>query len=174
MGFKIAIVGAGPAGCMLARLLTHRSTDMDVTIFESEPSADFRSQGGTFDLHVRTGQLALKAAGLYDEFLKYARFDSEAMSLADKKLLRYVTFAGNVEGYTTGRPEIDRAQLRQLLHDSLTGSIIRWHHKLLRVGRDLTFNFKGQPTQSGFDLVVGADGAWSKVRPLLTETRPHY
>lgn len=79
MTLKIAIVGAGPAGCVLARLLQQSKEGVSVTIFEGEGDIDFRSQGGTLDLHEKTGQAALKAAGLYDEWLKYARFDGEAM-----------------------------------------------------------------------------------------------
>ncbi|KAM0719677.1 hypothetical protein Q7P37_003808 [Cladosporium fusiforme] len=174
MGFKIAIIGAGPAGCMLARLLTHHTNDIDVTIFESETNIDFRSQGGTLDLHVKTGQRALKEAGLYDEFLKYARFDSEAMAFADKNLLCYARMSGNKEGSTTGRPEIDRPQLRRLLYESLPDGIVQWRHKLVRIDSDRTLHFVDQPPQNGFDLIVGADGGWSKVRPFLTETKPFY
>ena len=95
MGFKIAIVGAGPAGCMLARLLTHRTSEIDVIVFEGEDNLDLRSQGGTLDLHVKTGQRALKEAGLYEKFLEYARFDGEAMALTDKNLLYYIKTNGN-------------------------------------------------------------------------------
>ncbi|KAL5116114.1 hypothetical protein ACEQ8H_006010 [Pleosporales sp. CAS-2024a] len=72
---SIAIIGAGPGGCMLARLLhVHNIT---CTIFEAETGIDFRSQGGTLDLRTKTGLHALKEAKLWDEFLKYARYDGE-------------------------------------------------------------------------------------------------
>lgn len=179
MGFKIAIVGAGPAGCMLARLLTHHTSDVDVSVFEGEDHLDLRSQGGSLDLHVKTGQRALKEAELYDDFLKYARFDGEAMALADKNLLCYIKTSGNPEKSTTGRPEIDRPKLRQILFESLPEHTVKWRHKLTRLEREestggLTLHFADQPSQTGFDLIVGADGAWSKVRPLLSETKPIY
>lgn len=174
MAFRIAIIGAGPAGCMLARLLTHRSDNIHVTIFESESSIDFRSQGGTLDLHVKTGQRALREAGLYDEFLKYARFDSEAVAFADKNLVCYLKTSGKKQGSTTGRPEIDRPQLRKLLYESLPDGVVKWNHKLTHVCPDLNLHFVGQPPQGGFDLVVGADGGWSRARPLLTATKPLY
>lgn len=77
---------------MLARLLqdSEQHDSIKVTVFEGEDSLDFRSQGGTLDLYVKTGQAALKAGGLFDEFLKYARYDGEAMKFADKNLLVYV------------------------------------------------------------------------------------
>ena len=175
MGLKIAIVGAGPAGCMLARLLKHRSNnDIDITIFESEKSIDYRSQGGTLDLHVKTGQRALKEAGLYEEFLKHARFDGEAISLADKKFIRYVTMKGNSNSSTSGRPEIDRPILRQILYESLPKGTVCWNHKLDRVEEPGILHFVNQPPQSGFDLIVGADGGWSRVRNYLSATKPHY
>jgi 2-polyprenyl-6-methoxyphenol hydroxylase-like FAD-dependent oxidoreductase len=179
MGFKIAIVGAGPAGCMLARLLTHRTNNIDVIVFEGEDNLDLRSQGGSLDLHVKTGQRALREADLYDDFLKYARFDGEAMALADKNLLCYFKHNGNSAKSTTGRPEIDRPKLRQILFESLPENGVRWRHKLTQVEREgstgeFTLHFADQPSQTGFDLIVGADGAWSKVRPVLSATKPFY
>lgn len=74
---NVAIIGAGPAGCTLARLLQVSKAPVTVTIFEREASLDVRTQGGTLDLHTDTGIAALKKAELYDEFLKFARFDAE-------------------------------------------------------------------------------------------------
>lgn len=79
------------------------------------------------------------------------------------------------------RPEIDRVRLREILLDSIDSSSIIWGKKLLRVERDSTGG-KGKHTliftdgsqESGIDLVIGADGAWSKVRPLLTDSKPFY
>lgn len=167
---------------MLARLLTHRTNNIDVTIFEGEDGLDFRSQGGTLDLHVKTGQRALQEAGLYDEFLKYARFDGEAMALADKNLLRYVKVNGNSGKSTTARPEIDRPRLRQILHESLPKHTVKWRHKLTHIEHNesaepssrFTLYFADQPPQTKFDLIVGADGAWSKVRPMVSSTKPYY
>lgn len=74
---NVAIVGAGPAGCTLARLIQVSKAPIDVTIFEGEAALDARDQGGTLDLHTKTGLAALRKARLYDEFLKFARFDGE-------------------------------------------------------------------------------------------------
>lgn len=174
MVFKIAIVGAGPAGCMLARLLLQSDQGISVAVLEGEGSLDFRSQGGTLDLHEKTGQKALRAAGLYDEFKKYARYDGEAMKLADKKLLCYLTQGASKEGSITGRPEIDRPQLRELLYDSLPAGTVRWNKKLTQVDDKLNLRFADGSVEKGFDLVVGADGAWSKVRTLVSDVKPFY
>jgi len=85
--FKIAIIGAGPAGCTLARLLVHAKTKVDITIFEGETSLDARTQGGTLDLHTESGLEAMKKMGLWDEFLNEARFDGEGNSIHTPLLL---------------------------------------------------------------------------------------
>lgn len=180
MPLKIAIVGAGPAGCMLARLLqvSDQHEKIEVTIFESEDNLNFRSQGGSLDLHVKTGQAALRAGGLFDEFLKYARYDGEAMKFADKNLLVYISQGQSKPSKSqTGRPEIDRPKLRQILYESLLPETVRWNHKLQRVkggDKGMTMHFADGKTASGFDLLVGADGAWSHVRPLVSDAPPFY
>ena len=79
--FKIAIIGAGPAGCTLAAILLHRNISIDIVIFEGEQSLDARTQGGTLDLHTKTGFAALEKAGLDERFAELARYDGEGQSL---------------------------------------------------------------------------------------------
>ncbi|KAI9039846.1 FAD-dependent oxidoreductase [Aspergillus affinis] len=164
---NVAIIGAGPAGCLLARLL--HLNDISVTVFEAEPSFDARSQGGTLDLHPKTGIAALKAAKLYDEFAKYARFDVSAPTVSDKKAQPYFQlprmFASN--------PEIDRLELRQLLLWSLPDGMIRWNHRLERIDENGNLHF-AHGIEKQYNLIVGADGAWSRVRAAITSTEPEY
>ncbi|CRJ90114.1 hypothetical protein BN1708_009328 [Verticillium longisporum] len=165
MGPKIAIIGAGPAGCMLARLL-HRA-NVSVTVFESEASLDFRSQGGTLDLHTSTGLLAMKEAGLWDEFLEHARYDGQYIAWVDRHARQhFVMGASSARSDVQERPEIDRAQLRRILAASLPEGMIKWDHRLRRVEAPNTLVFD-KLTTSDFDLVVGAEGAWSKVRKFV-------
>ena len=169
--FKVAIIGGGPAGCTLARLLLN--AHISVTIFEREASPNFRTQGGTLDLHTSTGLKALKAAGLFDEFLKYARYDGEALAVADKNLEIYIKAEGSSKETSRGRPEIDRLQLRQILLDSLPPDTIRWGCKFLSIDSDLSLHFD-HGIEKGYNFIVGADGAWSKVRPYLSQVQPIY
>ncbi|CAD6578227.1 MAG: hypothetical protein ASARMPRED_008649 [Alectoria sarmentosa] len=175
---RIAIIGAGPGGLVLARLL--HLANIPFALYEAEPSRTSREQGGSLDLHEESGQLALHAAGLYSEWKKIARSEGEDMRVADKHgklFMEEVDTQGR-----NNRPEVDRIQLRGLLLDSLPEDAIQWGHKVRSIspsGNDDGKHEVHLETASGtrmetFDLVVGADGAWSKVRPLLSDTKPHY
>lgn len=181
---KIAIIGSGPAGLTLARLLHLAS--ISVTIFEREPTPTARSQGGSLDLHTETGLRALREAGLWDQFLKHARYEGQDMVIADKAGKRYLDLRDQrdegdgeggrreqVEGLAEERPEIDRVALRSILLDSLPEKTVRWGCALKKVDEDGTLHFE-HGRETGFDLVVGSDGAWSKIRPLLSNVRPFY
>ncbi|PSN75430.1 FAD/NAD(P)-binding domain-containing protein [Corynespora cassiicola Philippines] len=172
---KIAIIGAGPGGCMLARLLDRHS--ITCTIFEGEASIDWRGQGGTLDLRAASGLAAVKESGLWDEFIKLARYDGESLLVCDKNKTPYIRRQpGNPEKRTSLQeaPEIDRAALRKLLLQSIPDGAVRWGYRLQRVGSDLSLHFENGCVERGFDLVVGADGARSRVRHLVTAQTPVY
>ena len=186
--FQVAIIGSGPAGITLALLLRQSTAPIQVTVFERESSPHSRAQGGTLDLHSDTGLLALKAAGLLGEFRKWARYEGQAMVIADSQGKKfYDDEAEERDEHDTpegeggppdgegppDRPEIDRAKLREMLLAALPKDTIRWGCKLLKVEPDRSLHF-AHGVERGFDLVVGADGAWSKVRPLLSDARPQF
>ena len=113
---KIIILGAGPAGLTLARLL--QKNNIPCTVYEGETDRHARTQGGSLDLHPKAGQAALKAAGLFEQFQNYSRPEAQAL-----KLVRYtgeVLIDENVTGSLRpveldDRPEIDRVKLRDIL-----------------------------------------------------------
>ncbi|KAI4140183.1 MAG: hypothetical protein L6R39_005910 [Caloplaca ligustica] len=172
---RIAIIGAGPGGLTLARLLHVKH--IPFFLYEREPHRDSRAQGGCLDLHPPTGQLALREIGLFEAFTKIARSEGEDMVVADKNGKRYMNRVSSERGE---RPEIDRVQLRGLLLDSLPPEAVKWGNSVCSVtkmgdGRvEVRLEGPHGARTELFDLVVGADGAWSKVRPLLTDTKPHY
>ena len=171
---KVAIIGAGPAGCTLANLLL-KEPHIEVLVFEGEKDLSIRAQGGSLDLHTETGQKALRKAGLFDEFLKYARFDGEALAVVDKHKTAVLKLPGANKNSTRGRPEIDRVRLRRILIDSLPKNIVQWGKRVQSVNpKDLSIEFEDHTIVGGFDLVVGADGAWSKVRPVLSSAQPYF
>ena len=63
---RIAIIGAGPWGLTLARILQHNG--MPFIIFELDQDRSARDQGSMVDLHPKSGQLALREAGLFEDF----------------------------------------------------------------------------------------------------------
>ncbi|TVY49357.1 Monooxygenase [Lachnellula occidentalis] len=168
---RIAIIGAGPAGCTLGRILG--LSNIQFTIFESEASPTARGPGGTLDLHTQTGLAAVKAAGLHEEFLERARFDGEALIIADKNMKRYLDIGGTTSRSSGGRPEIHRRELRTMLLGSLPEGVVQWGRHLVSVSEDLTLHFNNGD-ESGFDLIIGADGAWSKTRALISDQLPIY
>lgn len=178
MTLHIAIIGAGPGGCILARLLHNH--EITCTIFEGETSIDYRAQGGTLDLRAKTGLAAVKEAGLWDEFQKLARYDGESLLITDKKLTTWVRRnpgKPNEKGKLQEAPEIDRTDLRKMLAGSIPKECIRWGMKLARVEETdagLELHFAGGQVECGFDLIVGCDGAFSKARKFLSPERPSY
>jgi 2-polyprenyl-6-methoxyphenol hydroxylase-like FAD-dependent oxidoreductase len=170
---SIAIVGAGLSGLVLARILqTH---GVPTTVYELDPTPIARSQGGSLDIHEESGQLALREAGLYAEFRRHTHPGGEAMRVLDKTAT--VRLADEPAGGDGGRPEIDRTDLRDMLLASLDPGRVVWNSKVtatttLDDGRhELTF---ADGTSKAVDLLVGADGAWSRVRHLLTAAQPAY
>jgi 2-polyprenyl-6-methoxyphenol hydroxylase-like FAD-dependent oxidoreductase len=170
---RIAVIGAGPGGLTCARILQRHG--IDVTVHDLDASANARNQGGTLDMHPDTGQHALRAAGLWDAFTALARPEGEQMRLVSRD--GQILFDAAPPQHSQANPEIDRGQLRDLLLDSLAPGTVRWGHKLenaepLGRGRHRLHFAHGDSTDA--ELVVGADGAWSRVRRLLSGAVPLY
>jgi 2-polyprenyl-6-methoxyphenol hydroxylase-like FAD-dependent oxidoreductase len=169
---SIAIIGAGPGGLTLARVLHVHG--IAATVYEADASADARSQGGQLDIHDYNGQLALKAAGLFDEFRQIIHEGGQAMRVLDA---HGTVLLDQPDDGGASRPEVLRGELRRILLDSLPEGTVQWGRKLTGVRslgdgqHELTFADGSTVTTS---LVVGADGAWSRIRPLVSDVEPEY
>lgn len=168
----IAVIGGGLGGLMLARVL--RVHGVDATVFDLETSPNARTQGGMLDIHQETGQLALREAQLYEEFLAKVHTGGQAMRVLDKHA--HILREDKDDG-TGGRPEIDRGDLRDLLVSSLPEGTVRWNARAVSCralgdGRHEVTLADGEVFTT--DLLVGADGAWSRVRPLMSAATPAY
>ncbi|MFE1273130.1 FAD-dependent oxidoreductase [Streptomyces sp. NPDC058758] len=168
----LAIIGGGLGGLTAARVLSVHG--IEAAVFELEPSREARTQGGMLDIHEENGQKALHAAGLHDDFLKIIHEGGQALRLLGPDGTVHV--AEEDDG-TGGRPEVDRGDLRDLLLDSVPAGTVHWGRKVTGVraldgGRhEVTFADGSAITT---DLLIGADGAWSRVRPLLSDAVPAY
>jgi 2-polyprenyl-6-methoxyphenol hydroxylase-like FAD-dependent oxidoreductase len=168
----ILIVGAGLGGLTLARVLHVHG--IRAAVFDLETDRYARTQGGMLDIHAENGQVALRHAGLIDAFGALVHRGGESTRVLDKHAAVHWE---EVDDGTGDRPEVDRGQLRDLLLDSLPEGTVHWGRQVtsaapLSGGRhEVTF---ADGTTLTTDLLVGADGAWSRIRPLVSDAWPAY
>jgi 2-polyprenyl-6-methoxyphenol hydroxylase-like FAD-dependent oxidoreductase len=165
----ITVIGAGLGGLTLAAVLRQRG--IDVAVYDLDPSATGRHQGGMLDMHEESGLAALRAAGRYEGFRQVYLEGADGTRV----LAKDGTLLFSDEG-DDGRPEIDRGALRDLLLSALPDGAVRWGARMTGVrpvdgGYEVTFADGSTVTT---ELLIGADGAWSKVRPLVSEVQPAY
>ncbi|WP_369394546.1 FAD-dependent oxidoreductase [Streptomyces sp. CG1] len=170
---RIAIIGAGPGGLTCARILQRNG--ITASVYDRDAGSDARNQGGTLDLHADNGQIALREAGLLDDFFRLARPEGQEMRQMDPA--GTILFHHLPEEGERFKPEIDRGDLRDLLLNSLNPGTVRWGHTLQKVAGPAdgprTLHFTNGATADA-ELVIGADGAWSTVRRAVSSAAPAY
>jgi len=172
-GKKIAIVGGGPGGLTLARLL--QMGGADVAVYERDQSREARVQGSALDLHEDSGLAALDAGGLMEAFWANHRADLDRLRLTDEHGTILHDHPRTVSG-AGKRPEIERGPLRDLLLDSLRPETVHWDRRLEGAelaGEKVKLQFAGGESVLA-DVAIGGDGANSRLRAVVTPIRPEY
>jgi tetracycline resistance monooxygenase len=164
---KVAIIGAGPVGLTMARLLQQQG--VDVTVYERDKDPQARIWGGTLDLHKNSGQEAMKAAGLRENY--YAMALPMGIIIADEQGRVLSTKKPTPEN-KYDNPEINRNALRKMLLDSLASHSVSWDSKctgLEEHNGKWRLHFENKPDATA-DIVIGANGGMSKIRSYVTDT----
>lgn len=175
---KIAIVGGGPGGLTLARLLQLKGAE--VKVYERDHSQASRVQGAIVDLHFESGLKAIEAAGLMEEFKanymagadKFRVVDPQANILLDESNQSTEAKFGD-ENF---RPEIDRGALRDILIAALLPGTVVWDSQfvnMLQVDNEWELEFRNGTTATA-DIVIGSDGYRSQIRDYLTDVKALY
>lgn len=166
-GKTIAIVGGGPVGLLTARLL--QMNGGNVHVFERDPDPPARISGGTLDIHHDTGQIALQEAGLLEAYFEKARPVTERQF---DKLGNLLFEQVPTKETQRLRPEIDRKDFRKIILDVLLPGTVSWDKQVMRAEKidgSYLLAFQDGLTATA-DILIGADGGRSKIRPLVTNT----
>jgi len=168
----ITIIGGGIGGFTLARVLYVNG--IPSKIYEADASPNARTQGGQLDIHEYNGQVALEKANLMDEFHSIIHEGADAAKIVDTNGELLLEVPADEEN---GRPEVLRGDLRQILIHSLPEETIEWNKKVDYIEEIQHGEYKVVFRDESFintTKLIGADGAWSKVRKLLTDITPNY
>lgn len=172
MSVRVGIIGAGPAGLVLAATLAKRSTAFSVKVFEQ--GADHRAAASydpnrsyTIDI-TGHGALAVKALGavqIFDEkLIKFTGlrilctgednwFDGKGWTGSQGDICK--TLLGVLEGLASPTVEVHFDTTAEIL-DMMKGTV-------------QTTSKTGERVVHDFDVVVGADGAGSKLRGAMSK-----
>lgn len=175
---KIAIIGGGPGGLTLARLLQRKG--VDVKVYERDLNREVRVQGATLDLHFESGLKAIEQAGLMNVFKESYRPGADKGRILDQhaNIIYDEHIESSIEDFDNEhfRPEIDRGPLRNILLDSLQPDTVVWDSQfktMSQIDGVWKLEFKNGTTATA-DIVIGADGGNSKIRPFVTSIKTFY
>ncbi len=163
---KVAIIGGGPVGLTMAKLL--QQNDVDITVYERDAGPHARIWGGTLDLHKGSGQEAMKKAGLLQTYYDLAL--PMGVNFADEKANILATKNPTLENQFDN-PEINRNALRTMLLGSLEDDTVIWGRKLIGLkeqNEKWMLDFENK-TNATADFVIVANGGMSRARNVVSD-----
>jgi 2-polyprenyl-6-methoxyphenol hydroxylase-like FAD-dependent oxidoreductase len=163
---SIAIIGGGPSGLSLAALLEAYGVK-DYVVYERS-DRETKPRGACLDLHPGSGQKVFKEIGAFDELRKVGRWGEETIHyICNTKLDRLFEF-----GEGRDAPEVDRYDIRRILLGVIPDEKVRWRCGVESSKRDengqIVLKLTNGRSVSGFKLIIGADGAYSQIRHLVS------
>ncbi|KAK3682041.1 salicylate hydroxylase [Podospora appendiculata] len=176
---RIAVAGGGPSGLALGLLLNQRGIRTTIYELRSKPTPEeLAKPSGMLDLHEESGQKVMRECGLWDAFQAALGDCAESMRIlnSDGVVLH------EHDGRLASRPEVPRNALANIFIENMPADIIKWDYKIFGAKRtrdeatgavEITLDLGPNGTAT-YDLVVGADGAWSRIRKLLSDVKPFY
>jgi 2-polyprenyl-6-methoxyphenol hydroxylase-like FAD-dependent oxidoreductase len=174
----VAIIGGGPGGLTLARLLHLQG--IHVNVYERDLNKDARVQGSPLDLHEESGLAAIRKANLLDAFKNNYLPGADKMLIVNERAEIFFSDHENRpdEDFDNKyfRPEIDRGSLRKILLESLQPEMVIWNSHFISMEKEKEgwlLHFKNGSSAYA-DMVIAADGANSKIRPYITNIKPFY
>lgn len=176
---RIAIVGGGPAGLALSLMLSKQEIQTTIYELRNKPTPEeLAKPSGMLDLHEESGLEVMRQCDLYDAFQAALGDCTESMQILNPS----GTILHKDEGGPEQRPEIPRNVLTSLISHGIPTGTIRWNHKVTHVhsiqnpvthAAEYTLTFASGDSAT-YDFIIGADGAWSRVRKLLSDVEPIY
>ena len=168
---RVAIVGGGPAGSLLALALAQRGCEVEVYECRSDPRKEITGNGRSINLGLsKRGMQALKMVGLLNEVLERA-------VIMRGRAIHSIGGAVRFQPYGNSSAEvlysIDRNELNRMLLEEAArypSVKLKFEHRLVRADkklRRLEFDVAGQCVQASPCWVIAADGAFSTMRREL-------
>lgn len=167
---KIALIGAGLAGCVLSIYLAKRGFKVDIYERRPDPRKSQNSEGRSINLTLSTrGIHVLKQVGLYEKIMKLAIPLKGRVIHSIKEELTFQPY-GNKDNeviYSMARNELNIALLKEVesyknitIHFSQKCTGLEFETRELKLRDEIS----GQQTRVKTSTVIGTDGSASALR----------